>query len=254
MRILSLAPSNTEILYALGLGDRVVGVTHMCDYPDEVDKKKRVGSWTSTSLKDIRSVKPDVIFTSYYFPPELKSYNGPGEVVHLEPRTLGDILSSIRTIGAICGRKDAAEELVGALEQELFDYTQAFSFAESGPVVYAEEWGKPPMVAGNWVPQMIRLAGGHQPFIGPGEASRRINLSELQEADPDLIILHWCGAGSRTSPDDVKSRPGWDILRAVRSGRVYSIDDRAINRPGPRIVDGIHSMRDIFQKDQGLHS
>ena len=89
MRILSLAPSNTEILYALGLDDDIVGVTHFCDFPEGVDRHQRIGGWTSTDVDAIKQTNPDVIFTSSYQPPQLKGYSGPGEVVHLEPRTIG---------------------------------------------------------------------------------------------------------------------------------------------------------------------
>lgn len=254
MRILSLAPSNTEILHALGLEDHIVGVTHFCDYPEEVKKHKKIGGWTETSIDAIKQVRPDVIFTSLYHPPQLTKYSGPGEVVHLDPRTIGDIISSIKTIGLICSRVSEANALIDKIERELFALSSKVNHAERGPVVYMEDWGNPPMVSGNWVPQVISLAGGHSVLASPGEPSREVVFDELLEADPDIILINWCGADKKTSSEDVRKRKGWDKLRAVKTNRVYGIDDQSVSRPGPRVVDGIKKVRSLLEKDRGLHS
>ncbi|MFC1687281.1 cobalamin-binding protein [Patescibacteria group bacterium] len=254
MRILSLAPSNTEILYALGLDDHIVGVTHLCDYPEEVHKHKKIGSWTETDVDAIKQAKPDVILTSSYHPPQLNKYSGPGEVVHLEPRTIGDIISSIKTIGLICSRVNEANTLIEKIERELFSLSSGVNHAERGPVVYTEEWGDPPMISGNWVPQVVGLAGGHAVLTGPGEPSREVILDELLEADPDILLINWCGADKKTSPEDIRKRKGWDKLRAVKTNRVYAVDDQSVSRPGPRVVDGIKKVRSVLEKDRGLHS
>ncbi|MFA6909212.1 MAG: cobalamin-binding protein [Patescibacteria group bacterium] len=252
MRIASLAPSNTEILFALGLGEHVVAVTHMCDYPVAAAQKSKIGSWTSTRVDALSEHKPDVIFSSIYYPPELESYDGPGEIVHLNPKTLGDILSSIRTIGEICGKNTEADMLIRRMERELFDLHPPSAFGKQRPSVYMEEWGKPPMASGNWVPQLVTLAGGREVLMHPGEPSREVTLAEIVRADPDMIVLHWCGKGNRVDTAEVASRPGWEQLRAVWSGNIHVIHDTYLNRPGPRIIDGIRFLQKSFHTQWGV--
>lgn len=245
MRILSLAPANTEILYALGLGRHIVGVTNLCDFPVAAKKKEKIGTWTSTTPDDIRALRPDLIFTSYYLPPELREYEGPGELIHLAPRTLGDVLASIIEIGRLTGTVDVARNLTRSMEEQFDVIQKRTDHSAQRPRIYAEEWGNPPMVSGNWVPQLIGIAGGREVISGPGEQSRSVTLDEVAEADPDMIIVHWCGAGPSSRVDAVTKRPGWNTLRAVREARVFAIHDSMLNRPGPRLVDGVRKMHEV---------
>lgn len=256
MRIVSLAPSNTEILYALGMGRSIVGVTHFCDFPAGAQRKAKVGTWTSSHVDALQALKPDLILTSYYLPPELRAYDGPGELIHLEPRTVGGIFASIRQIGTLVGKHTAAVKLVDKLERELYTHMTAHTSRRGLPRVYAEEWGHPPMASGNWVPELISAAGGHAILMHPGEPSREVTADELSREDPDMIIMHWCGSGDRARVEDLTSRPGWSDLRAVRTGHVRIIHDSLLNRPGPRIVEGVLHLRRAIDasRAKGLHT
>ncbi len=249
MRIISLAPSNTEILYALGMGRHIVGVTHFCDYPTQAKRKAKVGTWTASNVDAITDLNPDLIFTSYYLPPELQKYTGPGELIHLEPRTLGDIFASIISIGTLVGKTKEARKLINSLEQQLYEHSSASPLRTALPRVYAEEWGHPPMASGNWVPQIMSAAGAEEVLLHPGEPSREVTAEEVDRADPDLIILNWCGAGDRAEVTSVTKRPGWGHIQAVREGRVYVIHDSLLNRPGPRLVDGVDHIRRVLRDD-----
>src|SRR3989344_8466791 len=112
MRLLSLAPSNTEILYALGLGDDIIGVTAYCDYPPGAKKKPKVGSWITTQPEKIKDLKPDLIFTSYFLPEILKNWEGPGEVIHVVPKTIKDIYKSIKILGKVTKRIRNSEKII----------------------------------------------------------------------------------------------------------------------------------------------
>ncbi len=254
MRIVSLSPAHTEILYALGLGNRLVGITHSCDYPREAKFKRRVGNWNTHQVDALRLLKPDLILSAHAFPPYLVGYEGPGEIVHFEPRTLGDILSSIRAIGRLCGKKREAEKLAAAMEKKLFLIGKRTPHGNKRLRVYTEEWGYPPTAAGLWLPQLVSIAGGEAILMHPGEQGREVLLSELERADPDVIIIHWHGAGKQNRVSDIAKRPGWKHLRAVRQKRVHTVHDSLLNRPGPRIVEGTKSLHNILRKSRALRS
>ena len=246
MRIVSLAPSNTEILYALGVEDQVVAVTRFCDYPRAAQAKEKVGSWIATEPEKLEALEPDLILTSYFMPEPLRKWRGPGQVLHYEPKTLWDVFESIRSIGQAVGATDRAEAVVRTMK-EGFDAIR--SRARNRSVrVYMEEWMTPPMAAGNWVPELAAVAGGEEVVGEIGQPSREFSFAALALADPELVICHWCGWGTRTDPKRILEREGWRELRAVREGRVMFLDDSLINRPGPRLVQGAAALQAAFHQ------
>lgn len=259
MRIISLSPSNTEILCALGAVDDVVAITHLCDYPLSVRSKPRIGTWISTEPQRLAQLKPDLVITSYFLPQPLRSWSKPEQLLHLEPKTLTDVYQSILSVGKAIGRKKEAATLVSTMKKQLSDI-QKKTKGKKKIKVYMEEWHKPPFVSGNWVPELVTIAGGtlsvpvlalsaggKEDLIKPGEPSRQIELSELEAFDPDIMMCHWCGAGPRIDVSGVAKRPGWEQLRAVKEGHVYSLNDSLLNRPGPRLVEGAQTLFSILQ-------
>lgn len=243
VRILSLAPSNTEILFALGLGEDVIGVTRYCDYPEEAKRKPKIGSWITTEPKRIAKLKPDLIFTSYFIPEELRKWRGPGEVVHLYPKTLGDVLQSILHIGEATGRQNRAKSIVERMRKSLI--IPQYGRRQR---VYMEEWPFPPMTSGNWVPELVAIAGGVQILSKKGKPSCEFAFSDLERENPDCMIFHWCGFGKRFDKENVLQRDGWTTLRAVKENKLYTIEDSLINRPGPRLVEGVRKIRLLLQE------
>ncbi len=246
MRLVSLAPSNTEILYALGLGDHVVARTAFCDWPHEAARTPIIGSWIRVSPERIASFKPDLIFTSYFLPDSMKEWKGPGAVLHVEPRTLGGVYASILEIGVATGRISEAEQVVAGMKEGFERIAASGPGFRRRPRIYMEEWFSPPMASGNWVPELVDIAGGREGIATIGEPSAGFPLSKLTTLNPDIMIFHWCGWGNRFNQRTVGNRSGWDSLRAVREGRMSAIDDSLINRPGPRLVEGARAIREAI--------
>ena len=284
MRIVSLVPNGTEILFALGAGDLVVGVSHECDYPEEARRRPvltgsalspgmsaaevdaavsaQVGSGQSLYTLDearIAELAPDVIVTQQLCPVcavSTEQVDGAvrplprcPEVVSLDPRTLGDVFADIQRVGEITGRTAEATALVTELERRL-EAVRAAVAERPRPRVLALEWLDPPFAGGHWVPEMIGLAGGTDVFGQAGGHSERLTWERIAAADPDVIVAMPCGfdeAGAREQIAAVAERPEWRSLRAVREGRVHAVDaNGCFSRPGPRLVDGIEQMAAIF--------
>ena len=278
MRICSLLPSGTEILYSLGLGDQVVAVTHECDYPPETAAKPRItedlieqGRMTSIEIDHhvssnigrhgtiyrlkqdlLETLEPDLIVTQELCEVCAVSYKevqhaarvleGRTRIVSLEPTTLNEMLETILLVGELTGRKDAALEKVQELNARLQRVRQRVRDRQR-PRVYAMEWLDPPFSAGHWVPEMVEIAGGHEVLGKAGSKSERITPERILEAQPEIIVLMPCGFSlERTVEEYRRTRflPGW-------SGQLYAVDGSSyFNRSGPRLIDGVEILSEIF--------
>jgi iron complex transport system substrate-binding protein len=284
MRIVSLVPNGTEILFAVGAGGMVVGVSHECDFPDEARTRPiltgsaltpgmsaaevdaavsaQVGSGESLYTLDeakIAELAPDLIVTQQICPVCAVSTDQVDgavrplprcpEVLSLDPGTLADVFADIRQVGEVTGRGEEAEALVRDLERRL-DAVRAAVAGRPRPRVLALEWLDPPFAGGHWVPEMIEIAGGTDAVARPGDHSARLTWEAVAAADPDVLVAMPCGfdeAGARAQLELVAHRPEWQSLRAVREGRVVPVDaNGCFSRPGPRLVDGIERLAKIF--------
>lgn len=284
MRIVSLVPNGTEILFALGAGDLVVGVSHECDYPAEARTRPiltgsalapgmsaaevdaavsaQVGSGLSLYTLDearIAELAPDVIITQQLCPVcavstgqvdgAVRPLPRCPELVSLDPRTIGDVLADIRRVGEVTGHTSEAEDLVEDLEWRI-EVIREIVEGMTRPRVLALEWLDPPFAGGHWVPEMIEIAGGIDVFGEPGGHSARLTWDQIAAADPDVILVMPCGfdaAGAREQITTIADRPEWRALRAVRRGWVYPVDaNGCFSRPGPRLMDGVGRLLTIF--------
>lgn len=237
MRIVSLAPSNTEILYRLGLEDQILATTSLCSYPVEAAMKPSVSGWTDIDTEKVEEFNPDVAFASDDLQDcivkDLRDSNV--DVVQVRPHTLEEVYQSITKIGEVVNCKDKARKIV----EEMRKRVNAVDLKAKR--IYCEEWMDPPMVSGNWVPGLIE-AGNGKYFIEQGERSREFKLEKLKEFSPEHIFLNICGAGKNVDTRKLVQRGDWKSITAVRNSNVHIIDDALLNRPSPRLAEGLEQI------------
>ena len=289
MRIVSLLPSSTEILYELGLGEELVAVSHDCDYPPDVANKIRLTSididpatassqalneWVSEKVHDgisvyhieknaLKEANPDLVLTQELcevcapsftqVKSACKILEGERKIVSLEPTSLEQILDSILTIGRLTDRTEKAEQVVSALRSRIERVEEMVKKARTRPEVGCLEWLDPVFSAGHWVPEMVAKAGGTDRLAQPSKPSVRIEWKQVLDCDPEILIMMPCGFNlERTIQESstLKTHTGWANLRAVRNHQVFAVNGTAyFNRPGPRIVDGLEIIAEILHPD-----
>lgn len=288
MRIASLLPSATEILYAIGLGDSVVGVTHECDFPSEASKKpalirprvdpaappaeldrqvrelmSRSESLYSVDDALLRSLAPDLIITQDLCyvcaasPDDLATalarMPNPPDVLALHPQTLAGVWDDIREIGKATRRLAEADRLATDLAQRVARIQTLVSSISAKPRVACLEWLDPIYVGGHWVPEMVASAGGIDILGEPGKPSFRISAEQVIEAQPDVIVVMQCGYGverNRADYSRAKFPPRWNEIPAVRAGRVFAVDANSyFSRSGPRLADGVAILARLFHPE-----
>ena len=283
MRIASLVPSATEMLFALGLGEELVGVTHECDFPDaarelphltatvlpdtlgagEIDAavKALVGEGRALYSLDeelLAQLAPDLIVTQAVCDVCAVSFDDvvevaarlPGEprVVQQDPSSLGEVLEDVTRLGEAAGVAARAGELRAELEGRLATVRAAVAGAPT-PRVLALEWLDPPFVGGHWIPEMVGLAGGLDVAGPAGEKSPEVEWEELAALEPDLVVVMPCGMyaqGSRREAEAHRER-----IDALGAGRIVAVDAASTySRPGPRLVDGTELLAHLLHPDR----
>lgn len=275
MRIVSLLPSATEILFAIGAGEEIVGVTHECDYPGEarrlpqltssalpqsgssaeIDRHVRRSLHAGSSLYHLDAdllerLAPDLIVTQELCKVCAVSYDivdraakrlrSDPRIISLEPSSLDDVFATMQVLGDLTNRRASADRVIAELRERV-ERLRTTDRA-SRPRVLVLEWTDPPMSAGHWTPGLVELGGGHPVLGHPGSNSRTLTWEEIAQSDPDDIIVGPCGYGmeqTRAAIHELDEHvAAWRALRAVRNVRVHAIDGNAyLNRPGPRLVD-----------------
>ncbi len=244
MRIASLAKSNTEILCALGCAGQIIAATSFDK--KTAPKAQIIGSYTDIDIQKVAGLKPDIAFTSTFLQEKYSEQLEESgiEVVHLDPHSVDDIMKDIACAGKACGRGKKALNIVSGMKNEIGAIKKSVR-GKTKTKVYVEEWPRPPMAAGNWVVQMIEMAGGTG-ILFQGERSREVSLHEVKEFEPQQVILNWCGIGKKADVDLVKKREGWDSIAAIREGRITAIDDSYFNTPSQNVVEGIKILRKVL--------
>ena len=247
-RLVSIAPSNAEIVGALGATALLVGCESSSDWPPEIAALPRLGPDLAVNMEALAALQPDLVLASLTVPGMERNVASLERLgipcVVLAPQRIEDILTDIGRVGAALGIPERAAALVAGLRARL----EALRRASAGraPVpVYLEWWPKPMFTpgAGCWSNELIALAGGRNVFAGLEGQSREIAPAELAEADPEVIFVSWCGVPfAKLNPERVLSREGLEGVRAVRERRVYPIDESLLGRPGPRVIEGIEAM------------
>ncbi len=250
-RILTLTPSSTETVYALGAEDRIVAVDQWSDYPPAAKAKPRISPLTP-SLEQIVRLSPELILSTHGGAEPLLPLERQGiRVLILEPRTLEEVYRSILLIGRIVDAQERAERLVRAMRRRA-EVVLARVRAAPRPKVFIELDAidpSRPFTAGpgSFIGALIQLAGGRNVASSSRVAWPQFSLEELIRADPDLIILGDALVPvNPQTPEAVAHRPGWSGLRAVRRGAIYPIETDVVSRPGPRVVEGLELLAKLF--------
>jgi iron complex transport system substrate-binding protein len=289
MRIISLLPSATEILCALGLEDSIVAITHECDFPPSVIGKpvltaSRISHETMSSAEIdhavrsqldghgsiydlneelLHALKPDLIVTqelcdvcavSYKTVQQAaRMFEADVKVVSLEPNTISDIFENIKTVGALTGKEREAADLVQKLQVQLDVLRDRTSGLGRRPRTLMLEWLEPPFAPGHWVPEQVEIAGGDHAFGRAGMASTTTTAEAIRDYAPEVIVLIPCGYYKE---DIIRQLPnsrlpeGWSDLPAVTAGEVWAVDATSyFSRPGPRVVEGAEILSRILHPE-----
>jgi iron complex transport system substrate-binding protein len=289
-RIVSLLPAATEIAAALGLIKEVIGVSHECDFPDEVNTRPRVAYcpvhnagltshqvdvWVRSALREngtiytideplLRKLRPDVILTQKLCDVCAVGYDtvarlaetlpGPPHVVNLEPSSLSDVFNDIRRVAEVCGVPERAHEVITQLSDRIEAVRRRANRIVHRPRCFLMEWVDPPFCSGHWGPELVEIAGGYDPLGRKYQPSIQIKWQEVIDKRPDVIVLALCGYGvdrARRDYEVLRRFPDFDLLPAARRGEIYLADASAyFARPGPRIVDSLEILAGILHPRQ----
>jgi iron complex transport system substrate-binding protein len=286
VRVASLLPSATEMVHFCGAGGALVGVTHECDYPPGVEKLPHLtsskidrrmssaeidaaiaghltdtGSIYALDARLLEELAPDLIITQGLcevcaVSTDLVEEAASGlqtRIFTLNPTSLREVFDDTVAVGETLGRGEEAREKVAALGERLACVEEAVSGLPR-PRVGCIEWLDPPFSAGHWVPEMVRIAGGEEVLVGPGEPSTRLGWEEVFEAAPEVLVLMPCGFGARRTVEEARrilpEVSGWNKLPAVENGSVWAVDANSyFSRPAPRLVEGVEILARIFHPE-----
>ena len=286
MRICSFLPSATEIVYALGLGDDLYGVTHECDYPSQVKEKpvvvRSVFQTLDRSSREVDAIvreysskgnfiyqidqealqqaQPDLVLTqglcdvcavsTEQVALAIGSLSRRPQVVSLDSHCLDDVFSDILKVGAATGKEDRAEGVVDSLRKRRDAVIKRAVVTTERPRVACLEWLDPLMVGGHWIPEMVELAGAESCFGQRGQPSFQVQWQQVVEAQPEIVVAMPCGFDVSRGVSEVHlitEREGWDSLPAAGANRLFVVDAGAyFSRAGPRVLDGLEIMAEIF--------
>jgi len=283
VRIVSLVPHATELLFALGLGDEVVGVTHECDYPEQAKKRRQVtrdvlpegltAAETDAAVRErtlegesiyeldegaLRELEPGLIVTQALCHVCAVSHEevqalalrlpGPPRVISLDPKTYGETVGDVRTIAQATGTRDAALDLIARTARRA-DVVRLAVRDRRRPRVAALEWLDPIFIAGHWTPQLIEMAGGDDALGFSGEPSREASWEEVAAALPEIVVLMQCGYDApHAHAEGVQYA---ERLRSLGANRVVAVDASAyFSRPGPRLIEGLELLSHILHPDR----
>ena len=285
-RIVSLVPVATEIAAALGLMEDVVGVSHECDFPGEANTRprvtkcpvhgaglpsKKIDERVRRALREngtiytideplLRELRPDVILTQKLCDVCAVGYGtvarlaetlpGPPRVVNLEPSSLSDIFDDIRRIARTCDVAERAKELVTKLSARVEVVRERAAHIAHRPRCFLMEWVDPPFCSGHWGPELVEIAGGHDPLGRKHQPSAQIDWQEVLDARPEIIVLALCGYNVDLAQRDyelLREFPGFDSIPAARADEIYLVNASAyFARPGPRIIDSLEILAGIL--------
>lgn len=245
IRIVSLAPSATSILCAIGAKKTLVGVTKWCSDVAPVDDLPKLGDcWHLESVDEILRLKPTLVIGSvpYKLETVAKLLEHPLNFLAMNPRSLTDVYADIRMLGGIVGRPKPAEALLSKMQREFAAIAGKSRKGAAGLRVYCEAWPNPRISSPPWVAELVGLCDGQ--LIVP--AGGRVDEKQVAAAKPDVIVLAWAATSDRANPEKVYEVPEWRDVPAIRNRRVYVMKDELLNTPGPPLVEGAKELHRLL--------
>jgi iron complex transport system substrate-binding protein len=254
-RIVTLAPACTEVLFAVGAGEEVVGVTSFSNYPPEAQSRTQVGGLTreTMSMERVLELRPDVIFAAgtlqYSLIQDLTALGL--AVVAFEPHDIAGIIDNLQLAGEITGNKDRAAEVAAEIERDVDQVIRQIAKipAKDRPAVFYEVWHRPLRTAGpsSYLGQLVELAGGRNIFDDLSEAYPLVSEEAVVQRNPEVIL------GPQTPASDISEfqrRSGWQSMAAIRAGRIHFLDEDLVSRPGPRVALGLKAIAAALHPDR----
>ncbi|GBD37960.1 Vitamin B12-binding protein [bacterium HR37] len=257
MRIVSLCPSNTEILFAIGAGKYVVGVDSYSDYPPQVRELPKVGPDLKVNVDKIKALSPDLVVASLSVPgmerniEKLSNHNIP--FVVLNPQSIEEILNDIVFLGSITKTLERAKSVVDKMRLEIESVMEKVKWVDYKPRVYWEWWPKPLIAACGlgWINEMIETVRGVNVFSGVKKTSAVVSDTDILTLDPEVVVVCWCGPRwqRKMRREVILTRSGWEAISGIRSKRVYCVSEALFGRPGPRITDGLNLLLELIHPE-----
>ena len=254
-RIVCLSSEHVEVCYALGAGERVVGVPGTAHRPPEARDKPKIGGFTSFRSDKIMELEPDLVLAFSDLQADIS-----GDLIRAglpvfcsNPRSVDEILGSILMVGGLLGLDKPARNLVQDMRDEIRQVREFSSVWPDRPRVYFEEWHDPLIAGIRWVSEVIEIAGGRDIFAElrdrPSARDRVVNPGEVVRRDPQIILASWCG--KPVDLEAIRKRPGWEAVSAVKEGRIHEVDGADILSPGPSVLAGLRFIHEIIQQGLG---
>ena len=248
-RIVSLAPSHTEILYSLGLGDKIVGVTSFCDYPEEAKEKDKIGNFEGVNIEKIIELEPDLVVQYGKGNKEVnnKIKEAGISIVSYEPESIDEVIDTINEIGKITGKEDEAKKVTEDMKSKKEEVLNKVKNVEKVKVFY-EIWHDSLSAAGpgSFMDELINLSGGENIAKDAKGGYSEFNEEELIERNPDVYLA---AEDPEKTVESIKSRAGYDAMNAVKNNRVYLLEPNIVSRPGPRIVEALELVAKTLHPD-----
>jgi len=252
-RIVSVSPSNTEILHALGLGRRIVGVDRWSDYPPRVQRLPRVGSDMRVDVERVLRLRPDLVIASLHVPgmqDNLPLFEEAGlAYVAVGGVGLAGVWEDMRCIGGYLGRRERAEALIRRMQSDMASIAARVRGDAPRPRVHWE-WSAHPVVAArrSWITELLDMVGAENVYGDLDVESVRVAPDDAIARQPDVVVACWCGMRKLPSVDRVLIRPGWQSTPAFQDRRVAVLSEAFFGRPGPRLVEGLQQLATLLHK------
>jgi iron complex transport system substrate-binding protein len=253
-RVVCLTSETVEIAYAVGAGDRVVGVPGTARRPEEALAKPRVGGFTTFRTDRILALQPDLVLAFSDLQADIvRELIAAGvAVVCTNQRSFDDVLRAIVLIAGALGHEAGGRALVADIRDEVRQIREYSSVWPDRPRVYFEEWFDPTIAGIRWVSEMIEIAGGRDIFPELRECrsarDRVVDPAEVVRRDPEVILASWCG--KPVDPTAIAARPGWETITAVRRGQIHELPGGDVLSPGPSLMVGLRRIHEIIQDAQ----
>lgn len=251
-RIVCMTEETTEILYEIGAGDRVVGVSGFTKRPEAARAKPTISTFLDANYDEIDKLRPDLVLGFSDLQADIaRDLAKRGVPVYLfNQRSIAEILQTVRVVGALVGAAPAAEELAARLEANVRRHAEAARDLPRRPRVFLEEWHEPLISGIRWTSEMVEVVGGEDICVETRDqqaaAGRIFDPEEIARRAPDVIVASWCGR--KVEPDKIRARAGWSDVPAVRNDRIFEIDSTIFLQPGPAaLTDGIDELARIVR-------